>query len=389
MALELDLTVFSRVSRLACRIRSVRNQVPKFEGYDLYQLVNFLVVTVIITQGVYANDTSVSAAAGGIISEKNDAIEMRKERLKLSLDKVTVDYEFFNKTSNNVDLNIAFPLPPIYRTDEITSGYFDPFYDVYRLIENSAKYSFNSVDPPQRYLTSADPFQDFELKIEGQPHAYRMRYAAIARDGTDITSKLLAEGIPLSQLYINGFQEEPVYERVPEFKKRLKSLHLLDSSGYVTWHNEVTYMWQDTFPAKSSHKVFHSYRPMIGRNWISIEGNKKRAQLFSDVKIANGTWAWDEYCPSQDLQKLLLKNVGSTLKDFEVREIAYVLKTGANWAGPIHDFELEVVPPRKDSKVVFCWPNEIQRKPDGSVIAKAIDFVPKEDLKILILDQIR
>jgi hypothetical protein len=66
------------------------------------------------------------------------------------------------------------------------------------------------------------------------------------------------------------------------------------------------------------------------------------------------------------------------------RRINYVLKTGANWAGPIGSFKLTIDPGAKDRLVSFCAGALRPTAPNGLEYT-AGDFKPGADLKILIV----
>jgi hypothetical protein len=66
------------------------------------------------------------------------------------------------------------------------------------------------------------------------------------------------------------------------------------------------------------------------------------------------------------------------------RRISYVLKTGANWAGPIRAFKLTIDPGASDRLVSFCGSRLKRNSPDGMEFT-AENFKPDEDLKILIV----
>ena len=66
------------------------------------------------------------------------------------------------------------------------------------------------------------------------------------------------------------------------------------------------------------------------------------------------------------------------------RRISYILKTGANWAGPIKDFKLTVDKQKVDRLVSFCADNIKSVSPTALEVT-AKDFMPDKDLKILIV----
>jgi hypothetical protein len=64
--------------------------------------------------------------------------------------------------------------------------------------------------------------------------------------------------------------------------------------------------------------------------------------------------------------------------------ISYVLKTGANWAGPIKSFHLVVDKGKAGRIASFCAPNIKTLSPTQSE-STATDFTPDKDLKILLV----
>jgi hypothetical protein len=69
---------------------------------------------------------------------------------------------------------------------------------------------------------------------------------------------------------------------------------------------------------------------------------------------------------------------------FSEERIEYVLRTGANWAGPIGSFRLVVDKGDADSLISFCGEG-VKRLSPTQFEMRATDFVPRRDLSILIL----
>ena len=94
-----------------------------------------------------------------------------------------------------------------------------------------------------------------------------------------------------------------------------------------------------------------------------------------------------QYCISDgflaDLDKIAGSKEANTAKLREWR-ISYVLKTGANWAGPIKAFRLVVDKGNAERLVSFCAPNIKTLSPTQSE-STAKDFTPDKDLRILIV----
>jgi hypothetical protein len=104
--------------------------------------------------------------------------------------------------------------------------------------------------------------------------------------------------------------------------------------------------------------------------------------------LANETERYrKDYCITgkflADLDKLAGTAAANTSKVQE-RRISYILKTGANWSGPIKQFKLSVDSRKADRLVSFCAPN-IKTVSPTTLEVSAKDFTPDKDLKILIV----
>ena len=66
------------------------------------------------------------------------------------------------------------------------------------------------------------------------------------------------------------------------------------------------------------------------------------------------------------------------------RRISYILKTGANWSGPIKDFRLVIDKGKPDRLVSFCLDNVKKISPTAFEV-RLKDYTPDRDLKILLI----
>lgn len=358
----------------------------------LYRHLSLSLLWLLTSTITFANDTSTTAAAGQIVFAKNDQVEMRSESLKISLDKIEVDYTFFNKSPKDISLDIAFPLPSIHWRDGYASAH-DPLYDVYLFLDEVAGLNpnshLNTVRPGKDRL-SLD-FSRFALKADGKDLKYTLKYSAKAADGSDITQKLSDNGIPLSIMYVNGWVGDAALDSQPRLRQQLKAIGLLNEKNVGSWYNDASYTWSDTFPAKRAHRVSHAYGPEAGSQWLKVPVS---AKTIADVKISNN-WKLEDYCPSADVSKKILARRAVKEESEEdlaaspyprAHEIGYVLTTGANWSGPIKDFVLEVTPKAKHL-VAFCWEGKpVKPQANGKYVVKAKNFIPKQDLRILMLE---
>lgn len=66
----------------------------------------------------HGNDSFASYSIGGLVLTSTDGIRMAKERLQISRQQITVDYEFENVTDSDITSLVAFPLPEFPPTEE-------------------------------------------------------------------------------------------------------------------------------------------------------------------------------------------------------------------------------------------------------------------------------
>ena len=152
------------------------------------------------------------------------------------------------------------------------------------------------------------------------------------------------------------------------------------------WTVRTVFVRQQTFPPGRPVLVEHHYRTSIGICSDTVlrkalrESAGLRAELLKYQK---------QYCLGPSfLQSVDLMAGTGKANTNKVREqrIAYVLKTGANWAGPIKDFRLRVDPGGPNRLLSFCADGE-KELVGGSVQVRAKDFTPHADLKILIVSK--
>jgi uncharacterized protein DUF4424 len=309
-----------------------------------------------------ANDSAAELSIGGLQFVRTSDIAMESEDLRISLDRVSVRYQFANTSGKPVTLTVAFPLPDIDLSEA----------------ENIA-------------LPSADPinFVDFETRIDGVPAQFQIDQRAMVGD-RDVSA--LLDQFKLPRLPI-GSREIRVADLPEATRTRLADQGLLmpvrtDDRGRqqydVAWVVKTSAVRQQTFPPERKVIVEHKYRPSVGTSpdsnlrW-SLRHNKS---LSPEVERYR-----KEYCVSDAFLAQLDKRAGNGAPNtsmIQERRINYVLKTGANWAGPIRSFKLTIDPGASDRLVSFC-PGKLKPTAGNALEFTATDFKPESDLKILII----
>ncbi len=309
-----------------------------------------------------ANDTLVTLGAGGLVPLKTSDIVMQAEDLTVSPHQITVKYRFRNDSDRDVNATVAFPLPAIDGGD----FYHEPMA-----------------------LPAKDPtnFVDFQVRAAGQTITPKVEVRAFV-DGRDVTEQVRAAGLPLS-VADRGW-DTAVKKLVPAARKKLEDEHLIeceeigDGKGrshceyWAGWETRVQFYWTQKFPANSSLDVEHSYRPVVGGNYIVASASD------------DGRTHVQPYCGGEEAIRKVkeFKKRHPAKRDDQVvlreRRIDYILTTANNWHGPIGDFKLTVATDSDEDIVATCMPGLKQVSPTSYELTRS-NFRPDSELKLLIL----
>lgn len=309
-------------------------------------------------QAARANDTNAVMAAGGLSFVETKDLRIDREDLFLSPDKVTVAYRISNLTSHDIHTLIAFPLPDI---------------DVSDLSE-----------VPHEFHPSAHSgdIVNFKLTINGQPmetafdaHAYRRDESG--KPAEDVTALLQRYHVALADS--GGNDHSDVWDSIdhlgPAAIKTLTAAKVLydDDEHHPNWVVKAAYHWEQTFPAGQTVVVEHRYQPVLGgSSWSPGE--------FRTPSENTAAWCFDKGFIAA-VEKLPTLQ-GSALA---VSWLGYILKTGANWAGPIRQFHLDIAKDDYDLLSLCPIPGLSLHRQGASFVADARDFTPTSDITILFV----
>jgi hypothetical protein len=315
-----------------------------------------------------ANDSSASIGIGGLELTQNNAISMDSEDLYLSRILVRVTYRFTNSSAKDVETLVSFPLPAI-------PGGIDGYLG------------------DQSYPNwKAD--LDFKTVVDGKPAKLEMRETVSLigdQKARDAEAEVKKMGWPIRHWEDYAFEEK--LQQLPEAEKAAAL-----ASGLLSQEKGSTYIranWQVTthvtrmqmFPAGKTIIVEHSYKPVVGGSVGGMmERSSRKEEYFKEYAAA--------YCIDKSFINGFDKRRYSGRKDKEGNEIGqyyseswldYVLKSGANWRGPIKDFRLVVDKERPGNLVSFCMTGVKKISPTRFEVRKT-NFEPAQDIRILIAE---
>jgi Domain of unknown function (DUF4424) len=309
-----------------------------------------------------ANDSSAELSVGGLVFTQSDEVALESEDLRISPDIVTVRYRFSNQTSKPVTLTIAFPLPDI----DLSEG---------------ESYSIPYNDPTN--------FLGFKTKVGGKSVNFNIHQRAFL--GTkDISASLRTLGVPLLPI---GPEQTRLADLPEETRNQLIQQGLLLQNGTDdqgrqlyegAWTVKTAAVRQQTFEPSKPVIVEHRYHTSLGMSFDTVlrKGLRQNKAMAAEIERYR-----KDYCVGDAFLAGLDQLAGGTeanKEKLQERRISYVLKTGANWAGPIKDFKLTVDKQRPDRLISFCA-DQIKTISPTLVEFTANDFTPDKDLKILIV----
>jgi hypothetical protein len=285
---------------------------------------------------------------------------MDSEDLFISQDEVRVRYRFTNHSARDQEITVSFPVPAMTASDGLVYGYASP-PDLERL--------------------------QFRTTVDGKPVTLgSVRRAEVK--GRDVTQRLAALGWPLD--WFDGTGEVPGFIKrlSPAQRAALLKEGLLRRGGedpgelWPGWDLVTHITRKQLFPAGKTVEVTHRYVPLIGG---SVGG-----ALNPEVRGGETLREYQRrYCVDQTFLAGFDRKLAARRKPQEEFAaygeiwISYILRSGANWRGPIGDFRLVVDKGQPDNLVSFCMDGVKKVSPTRFEVRHK-NFEPTRDLDILI-----
>ena len=293
----------------------------------------------------HANDSTGWFSTGGVQYLKNKDIRMVSEDLYISMDKIRVQYEFFNDSDHTITETVLFPLPAL------RLGMDGDFADVDSL-HNSFKIWVNGKPvAPQKNLRVLWGKKDITEPFKRTCKLNEAVIVAPYDDGRDDD---------YFEQHIEPCLQTLKQQKVIEYKPNDDSKHSIRS-----WDAQMIYSWQQKFPAQSSLRVTHEYAPLVGGSVLLPRTADEGLREFKR-----------DYCIDNTFMSKLGKRPAS------YSALGYILTTGANWAKPIERFHLTIDKP-KDRLLSVCWDESLKKVSDSRFEANKTNFTPQRDLEVL------
>ena len=322
-----------------------------------------------LTPSASANDSSAAVGVGGLELRQNNAVSMDSEDLFISRQLVKVKYHFTNRSNTDVETLVSFPLPSI------------PW--------GIAPYLSEQGYPDWNNLR-------FSTKVDGKPVTLT-RLDRVEVNGKDVSARLKQLGWPVGYWENYEFMEKliglPEKQKIAALKEGLLRRPKDDPKAVEPAWQLVTHITRkQLFPAGKTIMVEHEYMPVAGG---SVGG-----ALVADYRKSPDSQFADyakQYCIDKAFLTGFDKAYAAKAKAFKARGedyggiphmehwVSYVLKSGANWKGPIKDFRLVIEKDKPDNLLSFCGTGVKKISPTRFEMRK-INFEPTTDLDILIVE---
>ncbi len=326
----------------------------------------------------HANDGFGGLTATGLTFGQTDKVSMVSEDLRISPERIAVDYLFRNLTGSDVTGEVIFPLPPIPLSDQLMSMWNLPA-DLGR--ENLVDFTATVDGAPVAVAIDRRAVIEPDWETRGPPS---MTYD---NPGRDVTGDLLRFGLPLT--VDAGAAVAALLALDPAARAEVTAAGLAEfvpasqgqggtEEAWPLWSVALRYHWTQTFPAGADVRVSHGYEnhPAGGLFYWNHPPEDWLAESYAAYCIDEGT--------SRAIMKALPK-VEETDQVFgQAWNIAYILRTANSWAGPVGHFRL-TVDKGAENRVVSLCASGLEKTGPTTFVLERDNFAPESDLDILVI----
>lgn len=314
-----------------------------------------------------ANDSVASINLGGLELSPSATISMDSEDLYLSEKRIAVRYEYTNTGSQAEHLLISFPLP-FPTGDDAEAMVMEGNYQDWDQLEFQTLIDGKPA-PLERHDVPMVKGKSVEARLKelGWPVLHWTDtglYDRLNALSDDEAAKLVAEGLLIDDAYYGGGAA-----------RNLRPAWLVQT--HVTRHQ--------TFPPGETVIVEHSYKPFVGGSATSTLNREYRADTLKGPDGLETLYCVDKpFLAGYDRRMAAGKGDPDAIIPVQ-KWFGYILKTGANWAGPIKKFRLVVDKGEPGSLVSFCMDGVKKISPTQFEVVRT-NFEPDKDLEILLID---
>lgn len=321
---------------------------------------------VLLSAPAFADDSSATLKAGGLVLQKTDKIALVSEELYLSAKNIKISYRFRNLTDADYTTIIAFPMPDVTGNINFTIAIPDP---------------------------ANDNFLKFQTSVDGQPLASQIEQRAfLVAEGhpdEEVTDKLKALHIPLVPTV--EATEAAMARLTDAQRKSLANAGIVEPQEFnddggrrfvqvPVWTLRSKFWRTQTFPKGRDITVQQSYTPVVGsQSTLSIGSPEMDPSQLENYRM--------QFCVDETFMKsarALYKKQDAAQNQMFEQYLAYVITSGGNWAGPIGDFKLIVDKGDPKAFVSFCG-DGVKKTGPTQFELQIRNYTPDRDIDVLFL----
>jgi hypothetical protein len=253
-------------------------------------------------------------------------------------------------------------------------------------------YGFDEGCSPQH----SGQLEGFKLWVDGTPQGTSRTVSAMLKD-KDVTTRLRELGFSDHDIAEfrgvegNCYSDETISSKgaFSENMERLSKEGLADIKKVgrfilVTplWKVAYFYSWEQVFPPNTKVRIVHEYVPFLGglnAGFNFAKPNELRSTYRDIVKefcITDGTI----HAGAEIQGRISTGAFKIPLGGLPGNQVKYILTTGANWAGPIKDFTLNLKKESKDEIVSLCLDGKLKKQDDLTITSHEKNFMPRNDI---------
>jgi hypothetical protein len=328
----------------------------------------FLAVLALSGATARADDSTATLKAGGLALEKTNKIALVSEDLYLSPTAVKVSYRFRNLTDAVYETIVAFPMPDVTGSVDMMVAIPDPARGNFlrfvarvdgKQVDSEVEQRAFLTDPGKPDVEITERLKNLGVQLVPTTEAAGAALSALSAP----QRKALADAGIVYPLDVDVGKGAHV-EWVPLWTLRSKF-----------WRKQV-------FPARKDLLVEQTYTPGTGSQSSLTFG-------APDLGAAQVSHYRETYCtdgPFTSAVQSVYRNANAPNPKVGAFEeyLSYVIKSGANWAGPIGNFRLVVDKEDPQTLVSFCGDGVRKIGPTSfEMIAK--DYTPQRDIDVLFI----
>lgn len=315
----------------------------------------FAVLALAASAPAFADDSSASLAAGGLVFTKQADIRMAVEDLRISPKEVRVRYEFVNDGKADVQTVVAFPMPDI----DVREFWYEPLGTT---------------------LNRSPNFMGFALTVDGKTVAAMPDERAVL-NGKDVTAQVKAAGLPVN---IAGSKLVDRIGRLSQAaKKSLAAAGLVEMDGedaHPHWIAKTSYWWHQVFPAGKTVVIEHRYQPVTGQFFFGLNDLTDKDRRYTR-----------DYCLDAPTQATIRARIArldpksANGQYLQAYQTDFVLRTANNWKGPIGHFGLTLDKLKPDNLLSLCWDGALRKTGPATFETARDSFAPVRNISLLVL----